>query len=171
MCNWGISAPIKIKTLSAPDKWKSTSLRWDNLFIKWSELISCFGKFKCSTTQWFCIWTFSGWISEQIEKVTSFEMGVLYIIESANTLDKFRWCCFPRRSNLSASVLLISVEPVPEFNKALTLNGFPFLSVTYTCKICRNGPRRFDLENKFTLPSVRILFCGGECFLLSELPF
>ena len=51
------------------------------------------------------------------------------------------------------------------------LNLVSFLSVTYTRKTCRNGPRRFDLENKFTLLSVGILFCGGDYFLLSELPF
>ena len=65
----------------------------------------------------------------------------------------------------------MSVESDPESNKALTLNLFPFLSVKYTGKTCRNGPQRFDLENEFTLSSVGILFCGGYCFLLSELPF
>ena len=47
----------------------------------------------------------------------------------------------------------------------------PFLSVKNNCKTCRNCPQRFDLENKFTLVWVRILFCGGDCFLLLELPF
>ena len=47
----------------------------------------------------------------------------------------------------------------------------PFSSVTNDCKTCRNCPQRFDLENEFTLAWVRILFCGGDCFLLLELPF
>ena len=163
-----MSAPIKIETLSASEKWKSTSFRWENLYLEWSGLISCSGKFKCSTTQGFCIWTFSGWISEQIEKLTSFQVRVLLWF---NTLHKFKRCCFPRSFSLSASVLLISVESDAKSNRALALNLFPFISVTYTGKTCRNGPRRFDLENEFTLPSVGVLFCGGDCFLLSELPF
>ena len=88
-----------------------------------------------------------------------------------NTLVKFRWWCFSRRFNLCASVLLISLEPGQESDKTLILNLSRFLSVTCTGKTCRNGPRRFDLENEFTLPSVGILFCVGDCFLLSELPF
>ena len=63
----------------------------------------------------------------------------------------------------------ISAESDPESNKTLTLNLFLFLFVTYTGKTCRNGPQRFDLESKFTLPSVGILFSRGDCLLLSEL--
>ena len=55
--------------------------------------------------------------------------------------------------------------------KALILKLLPFLSVTYTGKTCKNSPRRFDLENELTLPSLKILFCKGDCFLLFESPF
>ena len=69
------------------------------------------------------------------------------------------------------SIQLISIESDPESNKALTLNPFPFVSVTYTGKTCRKGSQGVDLENEFTLPLVGILFCGGNCFLFSELLF
>ena len=65
----------------------------------------------------------------------------------------------------------VSAESDPESNKTLTLKLFMFFSVTYAGKTYRNGPRRFDLESEFKLPSVGILFSGGDCFLLSELPF
>ena len=65
-----------------------------------------------------------------------------------NSLDKFRCCSFPRRLNLSVSVLLTSVKSDPESNKSLTLKLFPFLSMPYTGKTCRNGPQRFALKNE-----------------------
>lgn len=121
----------------------------ENLPFNCSGLISCFDIFKFSTTQAFCIRTFFGWISEQIENLTSFETKALLWF---NTVDKFRWHWFPRRFNLLVSVLLISIESHPEYYKALTLNLLPHLSVPYAGKTFRNGP-------------------GGDCFLSFELQF
>ena len=75
------------------------------------------------------------------------------------------------RANINDSVVRLSTISRcnalivdPESNRVLTLNLFSFISVTYTGKTCRNGPRRFDLENEFTLPSVGTMFCGGIVF-------